>query len=393
MSAEVYDSFAEIGEGNWDSFVGDNSIYLSSGYMRSICESNNGLSYRFVCFYKDEKLVGVSTFQICDMEATGLSRSIREKLPFLSQFIKSIKKSDDDIIRLRLLICGNAFSTGEHGFRFLEEINPEDQWKVISLAAEEIKKREAKKKNKISACFIKDFSPNSSVFGELIKGEKYLGMPGDPCMSMPMNEAWLTFDDYLQSLTSKFRTKAKGAYKKSKSLTVRDIDVEFLDNNQDRFYELYDQVYQKAEFRVGKLNFNSFRNLRMYLGEEFILKGYFLDDTLVGFRSAFVYDSVVDAHFIGIDYSLNQEHSIYMRFLYDYIEDAINSEKAKVLNYGRTAMEIKSTVGAFPVQMMTYVKHRSQTTNHLLGHLFKSLKKEDYQLRNPYKKMALQQAQ
>ena len=54
-----------------------------------------------------------------------------------------------------------------------------------------------------------------------------------------------------------------------------------------------------------------------------------------------------DAHFIGIDYSKNKEFAIYPRILNDYVRLGIET-KSNQINLGRTASEIKSTLGAKP---------------------------------------------
>ncbi|NNE56132.1 MAG: hypothetical protein HKN32_08935, partial [Flavobacteriales bacterium] len=53
--------------------------------------------------------------------------------------------------------------------------------------------------------------------------------------------------------------------------------------------------------------------------------------------------------------------------------------------FGRTAMEIKSTVGAFPVDLKIFIKHRSKAPNQLLRILFSYVKPADFDQRVPYK--------
>jgi hypothetical protein len=119
-----------------------------------------------------------------------------------------------------------------------------------------------------------------------------------------------------------------------------------------------------------------------------MLKGYFLKGKLVGFQSGFEYNDSLDAHFVGIDYGINQEYSIYSRMLYDYVEEGIR-RKVQRISFGRTAMEIKSTVGAFPVDLKCYIKHRSNTPNRLLKVLFHYVKPSEYDQRIPYKKQEM----
>lgn len=73
----------------------------------------------------------------------------------------------------------------------------------------------------------------------------------------------------------------------------------------------------------------------------------------------------LDAHFIGIDYSKNKEYAIYPRILNDYVRLGIKL-KTKQINLGRTASEIKSTLGAKPKELTCYCKHKRYLPNQIL---------------------------
>ena len=61
----------------------------------------------------------------------------------------------------------------------------------------------------------------------------------------------------------------------------------------------------------------------------------------------------LDAHFVGINYEYNREYAVYQRMLYDYIQIAIEN-RLQQINFGRTASEIKSSVGAEPQNLTIY---------------------------------------
>jgi len=70
--------------------------------------------------------------------------------------------------------------------------------------------------------------------------------------------------------------------------------------------------------------------------------------------------------------------------LYDLIDQAIQSGH-QTINYGRTANEIKSTIGAVPQKMICYMKHRNIVMNQLVGILLKVFKPKEWEQRNPFK--------
>ena len=113
-------------------------------------------------------------------------------------------------------------------------------------------------------------------------------------------------------------------------------------------------------------------------------KGYYLGDKLIGFSTATSFGEVLDGNFIGLDYDYNQEYAVYQRMLYDFVQHAIEIG-AKQVKIGRTAEEIKSGVGAQPVEMKFYAKHRNKVTNALLRPFIQKLKPNDFNLRKPFK--------
>lgn len=118
--------------------------------------------------------------------------------------------------------------------------------------------------------------------------------------------------------------------------------------------------------------------------EKFIVKAYFYNNQIVGFLSALLNHSSLDAHFIGLNYDLNKTHAIYPRILNDYIRLGIENG-VKSINLGRTASEIKTTVGATPVELRCYIKHKNPLINRLIKPLFKQVHVKSFKQHFPFK--------
>ncbi len=185
-------------------------------------------------------------------------------------------------------------------------------------------------------------------------------------------------------MTSKFRTKAKGVLKKSKALSIREMHVNEIRENSDRIYELYLAVMNQASFNFGALEKEAFCSFKEHLGPNFVFKGYYLEDELIGFSSAFLCHQLVDASFVGIDYDYNIEHCLYQRMLYDLVDLSI-SKDAEELRLGRTAEEIKSGIGAFPINMHLYMRHRNAVSNKLLKPIIEAISPSEFEVRQPFK--------
>jgi hypothetical protein len=69
--------------------------------------------------------------------------------------------------------------------------------------------------------------------------------------------------------------------------------------------------------------------------------------------------------------------------LYDYLEEGIR-KKVKQVDFGRTASEIKSNLGAIPLPVLNYVRATDTIGNKLLKPFVKAFKPEAFTLRNPF---------
>ena len=135
----------------------------------------------------------------------------------------------------------------------------------------------------------------------------------------------------------------------------------------------------------ANFHLNSFKDLKKNIGSNYILKTYWLDDNIVGFISGVINQKSLDAHFVGINYELNKEHAIYQRMLYDYIEIGIEKNLNRI-NFGRTASEIKSSVGAVPQDLTMYIRHKKSITNKILKLFLQRIQPTPFQQKFPFKK-------
>ncbi|MFT4678196.1 MAG: hypothetical protein ACI84C_001993 [Flavobacteriales bacterium] len=388
LEIRIHESLSDLDESKWNSIASDQSIFLQTDYFEALTASSEGeLEYRYACFFEGDELVGIAAFQITYCETADFSSNMPGKKLFFSVFARKLSRSGGTL-RFTIMVLGNAFATGEHGFVFREDFDKNRAYGAVLEAVEIISDQEKARENRISGVLIKDFYPESFEYCHNFTDDSYTEFLVDPNMVMPIRPEWTTYEDYLASLTTKYRTKAKGAFKKSATIEVRELSVEEIQANELRIETLYNHVHDKADFKVGKLNLSAFVNLKVKMGSRFIFKGLFLEEKLVGFMSGFEYNGILDAHFVGIDYELNHQYAIYSRMLYEYVKEGIERKCVKV-SFGRTAMEIKSTVGAFPVDLKCYLRHRSAAPNHLLRLLFSFVKPSNFDQKVPYKKEAV----
>ena len=313
--------------------------------------------------------------------------SIKSELDFLKNIGRKLNVFPDKK-PLKLLICGNTFVTGEHGV-FIKE--NQDKKIIIKKLAESLNhfvNSNKKLKKQIDAFLLKDFAQESLFITDELKEFKYHTFSVEPNMQVKLNDNWNNFDDYLAAMKTKFRVKAKKAFKQSLDIRIEDVTLKNISKKLPEMTALYEKVASNAEFNLGTFNLETYKHLKQKFGDNYILKSYWLEDQIVGFISGVINNNSLDAHFVGIDYQKNREYAIYQRMLYDYIEIAI-SKKLKTINFGRTASEIKSSVGAFPQDLTMYLRHKKTITNKILKVFLQRVQPTPFQQKFPFKNIEI----
>ena len=105
---------------------------------------------------------------------------------------------------------------------------------------------------------------------------------------------------------------------------------------------------------MGLLNGQYFVEMKRALGDNYKVLGYYLEDKLVAFTSYILGNEEMEIHYIGIDYQYNEECKLYFNILFDGLETAIENRKTS-LELGRTAREVKASLGAVGVEVKNYI--------------------------------------
>ena len=73
----------------------------------------------------------------------------------------------------------------------------------------------------------------------------------------------------------------------------------------------------------------------------------------------------LETYFLGYDKAHQYPNQLYLNMLYDMVKFGIENKFSSIV-YARTAMEIKSSVGAKPKAMVVYLKHTNRFMNAIL---------------------------
>ncbi|BDU75251.1 hypothetical protein [Mesoterricola sediminis] len=381
LAFRILEDIDAPGASGWDALAAQASPFLQRPYLRAVQGGlPPGEALRYALFQEGERVVGVACFQRTRFQGRPLGERFqgRPALAFLARSLRLAERPLD----FQVLVCGNPMVAGQHGFHFDPAIQPRPAMEALSAALTAVQ-RDLEGTGAIDGVLVKDLDAAAQPFGETLGRHAFAELGLEPAMVLRLDPSWDSLETYLGCLASKYRVKARRAYAKSRTLAVRDLDAEDLLRLQDRWMELFDAVHLRAGNRLGRPTFATFLNLRRTLGPEFIVRGYFQDGVLVGFLTAFAWAGILEAHLVGLDYARNQELSIYPRLLCDYLDLAIARGCAQ-LRYGRTAAEIKSTLGAEPVAQVCYLRHRDCLPNHAARLIAPRLRPEPAPLRRPF---------
>jgi hypothetical protein len=389
----VYDSVAMIHQEHWKEVEQYGSEFLQLDYL-SVFENNppKNIRFHYALIYENKKPVAIAYFQAIDFSSESFGSALTEKdedgccvADYIKKHIKSHLLRSADHFNMRLLICGNACISGEHGFAVVPTVDKKLAFDALADIIYRISRSE-KLRGKIAAVLVKDFYNSTLEFSNELDEFKYHDFLVEPNMIVPIG--WNSFDAYLNAMSKKYRSRAKSIIKKGEALKRKIFTADDIQQHSTVIEQLYLNVHLKAKFRMATLTPAYFIEMKNRLADRFTFEGYFIGDSLVGFRSAFVLKNDLEAHFIGLNYELNKEFELYQNVLYDYVNQAIQCGSQK-LYLGRTASEIKSNVGAQAHELTCYIRHRNPLSNRIIKPFIDYLKPSEWIPRNPFKEISI----
>lgn len=388
-SIDFYQSASELPE-YWDNLVPENQIFLRNTYLQTLQEScPEGMRFCYLTFSLDKQLIGVAACQIKYFKGdeTLTEQAIEEKDPcYFKTVARYFKSFVARKVEFYTLVCGSLLLTGEHGYFFDKRIPQESAIQLLMKGLEQAKKALNKKGIPISLTLLKDFFEEARTeISTLLVEDKFLEFTVQPNMILDFPPEWSSFEDYLAAMSSKYRVRVKRAAKKGKNIIRKEMNLEEIQENEARLYELYKGVSKNAGFNTYVLHPEYFTSLKLNLKEKFKLIGCYHEDKLVGFYTTILNGDELEAHFLGFEYTMNRTAQIYLNMLYDMVKIGLESGVNRIV-FARTALEIKSSIGAVPKEMYCYMRHSNNFPNKFLKNFFDYLNPvEEWTQRHPFK--------
>jgi len=378
ISHRIYTSVTQFPE-NWEDLAVDN-IFLTREYLEILEKSAPvNMTCHFIGIFNNSELVGIAVSQFLDLN----------QLDSFGDRDKCIKSSIRNIVFKNfcshVLLLGNNMLTGQNAWAFSTKIDVKILQNEVLNAMETLKEQFKASGKKVHISSIKDFETEEiETFHPAIKKD-YFQFSTQPNMVFTILENWKTEQDYIAALSKKYRDQYKRARKKADGIEKRKLGLTEIIALEEEIYNLYYHVAKNAPFNTFFLAKNHFRVFKEILKDKFLFYGYFIDNKLIGFNTLIKNGTAMDTYFLGYDDSIQKEKMLYLNMLYDMIAYSINKGFKEIV-FARTALEIKSSVGAKPIEVYGFIKHESKLIDKCTQTIFNYLEpKTEWQERNPFK--------
>lgn len=368
----------------WDALA-NHDVFLQSTYLKALEHSSpNNITWYYVGIFKDERLAGIAIIQRVQLYVKDMFRITSN-----SQWKAVVRSLLSKVLKGNILVVGNLMQTGQHGVFFdenqlLQTAYVETLFKALDTIKVTIKQVD---KKTVRVLLFKDYFENDSIHQsqEQFKQKGFHKLNVQPNMLLNIPSHWNHFDDYLNDLSAKYRARYKRAVKKLGDISFKELELEDIHLHSKHLYELYKNVSNNAPFNTFILHEQHFYQLKKELQNHFKVFGYFLNGDLVGFHTLILNNQQLETYFLGYDETHQHNNQLYLNMLYKMLQFGIDHQFETVV-YARTAMEIKSSVGAKAIPMTMYLKHTNGLINAMLKWIFKVMNpSQTWEERHPFK--------
>lgn len=378
LSFTIYQTAHALPE-KWDN-VAKSTIFLKRDYFEILersCPSN--MKCYFIGIFQEHELVGVALSQFLDLnKLTSFGERDQCVKTMLRNFL--FKRFSSHV-----LFLGNCMLTGENAYALADSVPFEEGIKVLFQARNHIDQLLQTQGIKVHLLTSKDFSANEMQRISQTPFRSIFQFTTQPNMVFSIPNHWTNEQDYVNALSKKYRDQYKRARKKAEGLVKQKLSLKDIEKNQELIYDLYYHVAKNAPFNSFFLSKNHFSELKRIWKDDFLFYGYFFENKLIGFNTLIKNGEAMDTYFLGYNETIQREKMLYLNMLYDMIAYSIK-KKFKTIVFARTALEIKSSIGAKPETIYGLMEHKNPIINYFLPHFFRYFEpKTNWKERNPFK--------
>lgn len=368
------DSIDYLDRSHWKTVTAHDSLFLSPRYLQVLESAGpDNVRQRYALVFQNKQPVAAIAAQSVTVSLARLRR-------------KSSGNGRLDQHEEKMLVCGNLLSWGMHGISFAPNVDEEPLWPAIAEAIYRLR-RVDKLFGDTSFVMVKDIPDAYANAANALSHFSYRELETEPNMVLDISPQWKSYDDYLASLTSKYRKQAKQIEKEVTAAggVIEEIKSDQIGRDANQLHALYLQTHKNARLRLVTLPITFLPTLAERLGNDMRFTILKRNDELLGFVTTVKDGETAVGYYIGFDRKANAEIPIYFRLLQSVVGHAIDLG-CKRLSLGRTALEPKARLGARPDPMRIWIRHRIPMLNLIVRGLLHTIDDhEEPPQRNPFK--------
>jgi len=368
------DSIDYLDRAHWRKVTPHDSLFFSPRYLRVLEEAGpENLRQCYALIFREKEPVAAVAAQCVSVSIARLRKTSTAKDP--------LSRHEE-----KMLVCGNLLSWGMHGISFAPNVDHEPLWPAVAEAIYRLR-RVDKLFGDTAVVMVKDIPDAYASSATALSRFSYRELETEPNMVLEISPKWKSYDDYLASLTSKYRKQSKQIEKEvdAAGCTVTEIKSPEIAKHAEQLHALYLQTHKNARLRLVTLPVAFLPTLAQELGDDMRFTVLKKGDTLLGFVTTVKDGETAVGYYIGFDRKSNAEFPIYFRLLQSVIGHAISLGCTR-LSLGRTALEPKARLGARPDPMRIWIRHRIPMLNLIVRGLLHTIDDhEEPPERNPFK--------
>jgi hypothetical protein len=368
------DSIDYLDQKHWSAVTAHDSLFLSPRYLQVLETAGpENIRQRYALIFQDKAPVAAIAAQSVTVSLARLRR-------------KPSGNGRLDQLEETMLVCGNLLSWGMHGISFAPNVDHEPLWPAVAEAIYRLR-RVDKLFGDTAFVMVKDIPDAYASAATALSRFSYRELETEPNMVLDISPQWKSYDDYLASLTSKYRKQSKQIDKEVAAAggIVEEIKSDQIARDAEQLHALYLQTHKNARLRLVTLPVTFLPTLADRLGGDMRFTILKRGDELLGFVTTVKDGDTAVGYYIGFDRTANTEIPIYFRLLQSVVGHAIDLG-CKRLSLGRTALEPKARLGARPDPMRIWIRHRIPMLNLIVRGLLHTIDDhEEPPERNPFK--------
>ena len=365
----IYNKIEDL-PGDWDSILPSRHFLRTKMLQLSEAAALPDIRNLYIGYFEENRLLAVAYFQILSIRKNHLND---ENLSIVPKFAWKIISG---ILCPRLLVAGHLFHHEISTFHTTVR-TPYDAYVIYSSMMDECMNY-----SKANALLIKDIPPHLVPHFQNLK-PNFNKMPNDISMEMKLDPAWSLIKDYEKSLKHKYAQRFRKVQAQLDGVSIREMDVTEVEKYKDKIFELYNQVAQNQQVRLGYLSSEYLPMLKREFDKAFCVWGFFKKEELIAFYSAWKYNGTLDMYYIGFDYESNRIHNLYFNMLFFGVKTAIEHQ-CKTLIMGRTALEAKARLGCEPKYLSTFIFIKNPLIRRWVNMMSPDPKGEEWENRHPF---------